>query len=651
MVGRGRYNLLKSMRSGFKKAGRGIRSAARVTGRGVVKGATILGNETAKALRSRAGQAAIGAIALSAAQGAMSGGPAGALAAATATGGTLLDNQIKTSIMNHTTRGRGMYATTGMRGSRSGSTKRSFVSGRGTYSGGASAPYRNSSKRIVQGNLHGSKVAKFGNSRHDFGGCTYENQEFYQYIYAPDAVNGQIPFTSMSVEVQPGMMTPMLSQMAKNFKFYQMVGCVFHFETLLDGAALQSETGQVGSIYMHSFADSKSTDFASSGEFEHQDYVNSAKITEGLTCGVECDPKMLSGLDNSGVNMIRYSAVDTSNLNEYDQGRVQIALDGLNPALAGRVIGKLRVSYKVELIKNQLVSALGRGSEADFWTRSDRAVTPVLNNTKPSFFGSYSGEDRLMTAQPSNNMGVTFRTHVPSTIYHGDVTELKFPANLEGFFKLSIRVNTSSLTEIDPEDGTLYGQAQMMLGGNVQTSDTVANTCSAGVLTCGNIEVVPKVGTVLALGAANAGSYTLASSTFQVNKTGSLVVADYTEYADSLVDVVDDSGPGNRNLLLDGQSRVIGVHKLVDTPNSFVYTANANQGSTDLPKFCATGLTEVYVRLRPSTGGVVNKMLLLNGLEYSEHATRANGSPFDAVEVSVERCDDHSKFDSVYGSL
>jgi hypothetical protein len=441
--------------------------------------------------------------------------------------------------------------------------------------------------------------------------------------------------------------------MAKNFTFYQMVGCVFHFETLLDGAALQSETGQVGSIYMHSFADSKSADFASSGEFEHQDYVNSAKITQGLTCGVECDPKMLSGLDNSGYNKIRFSSVSESDINEYDQGRVQIALDGLNPALAGRVIGKLRVSYKVELIKNQLVTAIGRGTESDIWSRTDTGLSPVIDNVRTSFFGSYDGEERLMLSHPTNNLGCTYKTAVPSTINHGDVTELRFPENLEGFFKVSIRINVKSETEIDPEHASNQGaqHADLMLGGNIVTDGAIAITANAGVLTCGNVEVVPKVGSVRTLGVANAASFSAAQTMFMTNKIGALVVADYTAWADTAVSVDADTDQASRLLKFGGSVRDLGSHKLVDTQNVFIYTDELSAGNSDLPSYAAVGITEVYVRLRPSTGGVVNKIMLLNGLEYKENASTSLGTPMDAIEVTVERADDHSQYGSVYESL
>lgn len=642
VVGRGRYNLFKSVKRGFRSAGRGITRAAS----GFGKQMNYASGKALRAINSPTGRGVIERLAVGTARGALMGGPEGALAGLGTAGTSLMSD----AIMSRKIKGSGMYASPGLKSNRSSGTKRSIsgrgayategLRGRGTYSGAASQPFRNSSDKIIHGNLHGTKVAQFGHSGHDFGGCTYENQEFYQYIYAPQANEaGVIPFSSLSVEVQPGMMTPMLEQIAKNFKFYQFVGCVFHFETLLDGSALQSATGQVGSIYMHAFADSKSADFVSSSEFEHQDYVNSALVTEGLTCGVECDPRMLKGLDNAGINKIRFNGVSTEEINEYDQGRVQIALDGLNPALAGQVIGKLRVSYKVELIKNQLITAIGRGGAADQYTRTDDSQPVTAAEQRFSLWGYTKNYPvNPMIAHPYNNLGTVIKSLLPAGDAYGDVTEMRLPANLDGFFKLSCRLSVVTAST-DVQSGSSFLSSAVLGGEFVTNPDNSSPWGGAGLLTAGNVEVVPIIDEAKPYGAGIGASAAVGS--YGGFKTGGLVTASY----DSIAGDREWSHSGNV-LQYDGAavSGSLGKHYIVSAYNQFTVTADTTSGQNGPIEYTMTGIVETYIRVRPANAGKRNGIVMVSGMQVIPSIAHN----VDIIDWRIERADDHSQFGSAY---
>jgi hypothetical protein len=105
-------------------------------------------------------------------------------------------------------------------------------------------------------------------------------------------------------------------------------------------------------------------DYQSASEFEHNSsHVVSARVTEGLTCGVECNPKLMKGLANAGINWVRTGPVEVEDQDKYDQARVQIALNDLNPNLAGRILGRVYISYTVKCIKMRMWSAVGRTHE------------------------------------------------------------------------------------------------------------------------------------------------------------------------------------------------------------------------------------------------------------------------------------------------
>lgn len=339
--------------------------------------------------------------------------------------------------------GMGSYASAGL------------VSGNGMY-------VDNSSSVLRKGQYHGPNYSSFraGHGQDD-GSVIVGNQEFYQYIYAPAADGGNIGFTSFSVDVQPGTMSPLLAQMAGNFERYELQQCMFHFETSLDGAALQSTTGQVGDIMMVSHMDVTQPDYSNASEFEHNSsHVISARVTQGLTCGVECDSHQMDGLTNGGVNFVRTAGVETNEKDKYDQARVQIALNNLNPALAGRCIGRLYVSYTCKLIKQRLHSSIGRGIESDEFNfvRDNKLAkiseAPMDFFVKPTVY--CTGVDApgtgvpivLPTKEPWSNLGVSivnpsYATSARSDDIDGnniancESLELLFPGNLSGFFRVS----------------------------------------------------------------------------------------------------------------------------------------------------------------------------------------------------------------------
>lgn len=342
-----------------------------------------------------------------------------------------------------------------------------YISGAGAYANqglvsGSGMYVDNSSSVLRKGQYHGPNYSSFraGHGQDD-GSVIVGNQEFYQYIYAPGDVGGNIGFTSFSVDVQPGTMSPLLAQMAGNFERYELLQCMFHFETSLDGAALQSTTGQVGDIMMVSHMDVTQPDYSNASEFEHNSsHVISSRVTQGLTCGVECDSDQMDGLTNGGVNFVRTAGVDTNEKDKYDQARVQIALNNLNPALAGRCIGRLYVSYTCKLIKQRLHSSIGRGIESDEFTfvadskiakvseaPMDFFVKPTVNCTGVDSPGTGLPIVRP-TKEPWSNLGVSivnpsYATSARSNDIDGndiakcESLELLFPGNLSGFFRVS----------------------------------------------------------------------------------------------------------------------------------------------------------------------------------------------------------------------
>lgn len=244
------------------------------------------------------------------------------------------------------------------------------VSGRGFYklrSGRMpGAPFRNASKIVKLG--QNSTPVRFHASRSELGGVQIINQEFVTTIYGnPNAKMVQ----STTFMVNPGLSTvfPMLSQFASNFELYRLKQCIFHFETVLDEGVFQSATGQVGSVMMASHINPDNPDLQTVGQYMGQYGPDSvANATKGLTCGVECDRKQMAGLSNAGFNKIRTGPLPAgAQTTDYDQAKFQFGVAETPSTLANVPIGRLWVSYTVELAKPRLHAVLGRNMKVDFY--------------------------------------------------------------------------------------------------------------------------------------------------------------------------------------------------------------------------------------------------------------------------------------------
>ena len=323
-------------------------------------------------------------------------------------------------------------------------------------SGSYTAPLVNSSEVLELGQRFGHPHFSAAAAQDaDDGGLVISNQEFVANVYgnpianpsASDTAHVPTQFESQVFTVNPGLAQtfPMLSQFAINFERYELIQCVFHYETALDSGVLQSDTGQVGDVLMYSHVDPTEPSFESVAEFMANG-GSLTQVTKGLTVGVECDPTQLSGLPNAGLNYVRSGPLLDTDQAEADQATVQIAVADTPKALADHVLGKLYVSYTVKLVKPRLMSLAGANVMTDVYMAASHQKVPAVSNLLPIFadFGGLADHNRL----PHSNIGGAIETVGDST-YH---LKLTFPSWLNGTFRVRIRTaNTDPPTAFDDE--------------------------------------------------------------------------------------------------------------------------------------------------------------------------------------------------------
>lgn len=312
--------------------------------------------------------------------------------------------------------GSGLYTARGSPG----------LSGRGAYGvDGHGAPLANTSESMVMGQRFHPPHFNTAAVGHDDGGLLISNQEFVQNVYGNPSGVG---FVSNTYNINPGLaeVFPLLSQFAGNFDRYEMVQLAFHFETQLDSGIINSASGQVGTILMHSHTDINTPDYQNVSDFE-QNGASTSRITHGLATGVECDPEMLAGLPNAGLNYIRTGPRD--DISESDLAKFQIAVSNTPVELADQVIGKLYVSYTVKLVKPKIMSMVSRNVLVDeFIGYSGQALND--GNYPPLMSSSFS-------ALSINRIGAVVTT-TASTPTAGMKLNIKLPSWLKGLINVRV---------------------------------------------------------------------------------------------------------------------------------------------------------------------------------------------------------------------
>lgn len=496
------------------------------------------------------------------------------------------------------------------------------ITGRGAYMnrglvGGRGMYVDNASSRLRKGQYHGPNYSSFKGANADDGAVTVSNQEFFQYLYAPKAVNGTIPYESFSTDVQPGTMCPLLAQMACNFERYEMKQCMFHFETSLDGAALQSSTGQVGDIMMVSHMDVNSPDYTNSSEFEHNSsHVVSTRVTSGLTCGVECDPKQMHGLLNGGINLIRSSELLTGeDKAKFDQARVQIALNNLNPALEGRCLGRVYISYTVKLIKQRLYSSIGRTIRADEYTY--RASSPWIDQ-KTGFDGTKKAPLEsfkcFVTEDPKDNATPYVMPMKESWSSLGtEIEAIKVPRNFSAASLTPLPLSDAEAFKINL-DGNTSGLFRIQLKAWTQITDaTVATGIPDWAFPEFQIPLVAKI--------TSFGNVDLVSFRDRIS-------SDLT----STLNETDPLTPANDKV--DLMANVFMASQLAQS-------GNTNADGTILGTF------EMYFRVAPATSNVTNAIQFqLNSVSGTNNAAVADGTNENRImqsSIRIEQVNDHER--------
>lgn len=266
----------------------------------------------------------------------------------------------------------------------------------------------------------------------EHGNLIITNTEKVCDIYGNDFINGTSgavkPFQSFNMDINPGnfLTFPELSQEAQNWKEYEMIQCVFIFESTIPDTFTTTDT-QFGRVLMTTEQDSKARLPFTADQMEANENVTVGTIgsigNKTSLHGVECDPAKMPV--NKALKYVRTrNEEDTS---DYDLGRFQFGVFGTGEQFANEIVGTLKVYYKVCLKTTRLYSYFGLGiPESQF------SNTTMIPDTLEKRANEESGEGKL-TATQIRTLWHDFHKHSDRMSYNNIPVEIATPKPTDGW--------------------------------------------------------------------------------------------------------------------------------------------------------------------------------------------------------------------------
>lgn len=227
-----------------------------------------------------------------------------------------------------------------------------------------------------------------------------KKREFVDSLIVP-AEPGVFNTRSFRLQCTDNRTFPWLATIADHFTEWQLMGCVFSFET---SSSNYSADMALGTIAIGTQYNANERKFRTMEEILQSPYHTRGNPSETLMHGIECDPTLQV---SEGLFTRRLGCDGPPNL--YDHGVVTIATEGL-PAAAGQVIGRLYVTYDIELSLPVLpASVTHAGDQCVYGNLTTYTTTgPISGSTSviSKFMGNLtfgSGIDAQIMVLPNSN--------------------------------------------------------------------------------------------------------------------------------------------------------------------------------------------------------------------------------------------------------
>lgn len=328
------------------------------------------------------------------------------------------------------------------------------------------------------------------------GAMVVSHTEFVSNVYAPSSSE----FSKQVYDVNPGLENTFkwLSSIAGQYKEYELVQCIFSFKSTVSD--MQTANGVIGKVMMASEYNvgDKTARYDTAQELMADIGSVSAKLTNGLVFGIECDPsKLKDGGQKKCIKYVRTRGLrQHQDIQDFDWARLTVATSDVPQILFDQCIGELHVTYTVKLCRPTIKGLMGGNISQSVYCRDD--TKDVQTNFTGNGGLSLDTSASSLCESTSNMIDIKLGDPVvlESSDYHiletfGDmespafaanrqlsVVPIIWPAQLEGTYKvtLCLRLELADGTGANPGiDGV-----RLWKQGNVNIIQDMPTGVSAG---------------------------------------------------------------------------------------------------------------------------------------------------------------------------
>jgi len=296
--------------------------------------------------------------------------------------------------------------------------------GTGAYEGAEEGTVVNN--EIVDGGA-GLGVPTFTAGGGEMGTIQISHKEYIADVFGPEQAG---TFQNVTYGINPGLPNtfPWLSQVAANYEEYTIKQLIFTFRsTVTDFVA---SNGQVGTIILATQYNANDAPFQSKQDMMEYAGAVSAKCSQQVIAGVECDPAQLSG--PPGKYTRSGPTPPDEDVKTYDLGTLNVATANTPGAFINQAVGELWVSYTIELRKPKF-----------FVTRAQNLLTDLFISDQGTA-SSYPGNAKWAVGQ-QNRIGGRLTTQNPGLMpppAAGSIYYV-FPATFSGNVEVQLYGSTT----------------------------------------------------------------------------------------------------------------------------------------------------------------------------------------------------------------
>ena len=175
------------------------------------------------------------------------------------------------------------------------------------------------------------------------------NKEYIRDLYCP--ADGGAFMVVDEVPLNPGLINsfPWLSQIAANYEEYEFLQLAVTYKTIINDSV--ATNGQVGQVAIATNYNADQDAFGSKEEMIAYIGGMSAKTSQNMVHGVECDPTKNSG---SAGKYVRSGFVEGGSKKDFDLGNTFFAVMNAPANYLGQQLGEIWISYTVQLRKPRI---------------------------------------------------------------------------------------------------------------------------------------------------------------------------------------------------------------------------------------------------------------------------------------------------------